>query len=162
MANVNLGGNLYFGVPFPLVLADRFFNIYEDHGRMQVDVFRWDEGKREAIYEVRGGQPLQENIDRNPTGIVTFGDEEGGFLFKFRPKPGVSQIFGKVPSDGEVTVHISDKQLAVERGDQTIVTVERSQFSGFPIGVEVGADGSVGMGVNRLPAGMNLTTADQS
>jgi hypothetical protein len=30
--DVQLGGNDFFGVPFPLVLADRFFHIYSHRG----------------------------------------------------------------------------------------------------------------------------------
>jgi hypothetical protein len=42
------------------------------------------------------------------------------------------------------------------RGDQAIVTLERSQLAGFAIGVKVEADGSVGIASNALPAGMQL------
>jgi hypothetical protein len=157
MANVELGTNDFFGVPFPLVLADRFFAIYRDGARFNVDVFRWDETTQSASYEVLRGKPLTANIASNPTGIVTFAQEtSGAFLFKFRPKPGVSQIFGQIPVQGEVAVRITDHQLAVMRGDQPVATLVRNSFSGFPIGIRVGVDGSVGMGVNWLPPGMTL------
>jgi hypothetical protein len=155
---VDLGGNDFFGVPFPVVVADRFFHIYEDgHGRFSIDVFRWDEALQLPTYEVRASMPLRDNIDTNPTGIVTFAQEGSGvFLFKFRPKPGVSQIFGHVPVEGEVTVRITDRELIVMRGDQRVATFRSNTVSGFPIGIEVGADGSIGVGVNRLPDGMVL------
>ena len=35
--SVNLGGNDIFRVPFPLVLADRFFNIYRNEGLIRQD-----------------------------------------------------------------------------------------------------------------------------
>lgn len=158
MASVDLGGNDFFGVPFPVVLADRFFHIYEDgHGRFSIDVFRWDEALRLPSYEVRASKPLRDNIDTNPTGIVTFAqDGSGAFLFKFRPKPGVSQIFGRVPVEGEVTVRMTDRELTVMHGDQQVATFISNSVSGCPIGIEVGVDGSVGFGVNRLPVGMVL------
>lgn len=103
------------------------------------------------------GKPLKANIASNPTGIVTFAHETtGAFLFKFRPKPGVSQIFGQVPVVGEVAVRITDHVLEVMRGDQPVATLVRNSFSGFPIGIRVGVDGSVGIGVNWLPPGMTL------
>lgn len=157
MANVELGTNDFFGVPFPLVLADRFFHIYGDGASLNLDVFRWDESTRRPSYEVLRGKPLHANIATNPTGIVTFAHEAtGAFLFKFRPKPGVSQIFGQVPVQGEVAVRINDHLLAVKRGEQSVATLIRTMLTGFPIGIRVGADGSVGIGVNWLPPGMIL------
>ncbi len=154
---VILGSNDFFGVPFPLVLADRFFHMYAEEGRWKLDVFRWDEEARQAIYEVKASKPQMDNIEANPPGIVTFsGESDGGFLFKFRPKPGVSQIFGKVPVPGEVEVKINDQSIRVNRGNTTLVTFTRNTMTGLPIGIQVGADGSIGMGVNRLPDGMQL------
>jgi len=158
VASVDLGGNDFFGVPFPVVVADRFFHIYEDrNGRFSIDVFRWDEALQLPTYEVRASMPLRDSIETNPTGIVTFAQEGSGvFLFKFRPKPGVSQIFGKVPVAGEVAVRITDRELVVMRGDQRVATFIANSMSGFPIGIQVGADGSIGVGVNQLPEGMVL------
>jgi hypothetical protein len=154
---IKFGTNDFFGVPFPLVLADRFFHMYEDlQGKMTLDVFRWDDEKQEPFYEVEASKPIEENIETNPTGIITFGEADGGFLFKFRPRPGVSQIFGRVPIKDELHAHINDHKLHVMRGDQSIVTLERNQFTGFAIGVKVEADGSVGIATNALPAGMQL------
>lgn len=151
-----LGSN-YFGVPFPLVLADRFFHIYSDGPGFKIDVFRWDPGTKSATYEVRASRPLNDAIATNPTGIVTFIGDGNSFLFKFRPKPGVSQIFGHVPVDDELQVHITDRELRVMRGQTPIATLVQNTFSGMPIGVQVYADGSIAMGVNQLPKGMRLS-----
>jgi hypothetical protein len=154
---VRLGTNDFFGVPFPLVLADRFFHVYPDaNGKMKLDVFRWDTAEQAAFYEVEGSKPVQEHIDSNPTGIVTFGEAGGGFLFKFRPKPGVSQIFGRIPISDELVVHIKDRSIRVMHGDQPIVTMGSNEVAGSAIGVQVGADGSVSMGGGALPSGMQL------
>jgi hypothetical protein len=110
------------------------------------------------VYEVRDSKPLLDSITSNPTGIVTFAEPESGrFLFKFRPKPGVSQIFGRLPSIGELQVWITDREVRVMNGDVPMVTLRRNQFSSIPIGIEVGVDGTVGIGVNHLPDGMVLT-----
>ena len=157
-AVVLISSNAFSGVPFPLVVGDRFFHIYDEGGRFRADVFRWDEDRQEAVYEVRASQPLVDEISTNPTGIVTFTDSGGGgFLYKFRPKPGVSQIFGKVPSLGEVTVHCSDGVLRVMRGNDIICDAVGNTFVGCSIGIMVGVDGSLGFGVSRLPTGMTLT-----
>jgi len=155
---VILGSNDFFGVPFPLVLADRFFHIYGTARGFTLDVFRWDEQAGEAVYEVRAGQPQSSNMSTNPTGIVTFSEPDTGtFLYKFRPKPGISQIFGRVPVNEEFEVRISDRRITVMANDTNICTLERNQFSGLPIGIQVGADGSIGIGVSRLPEGMVLS-----
>jgi hypothetical protein len=154
---VILGRNDFFGVPFPVVVADRFFHIYRANGRFAIDVFRWDESSRTASYEVQESKPIEKNITTNPTGIVTFASEAGGFLFKFRPKPGVSQIFGTIPAPEELEVHINDHEIRVSRGSVVIVTLVRNQFSGMPIGIWVRADHGISIGVSKLPAGMDLT-----
>lgn len=157
MARVTLGSNDFFGVPFPVVVADRFFHIYTGtDGGMLIDVFRWDEDAERPTYEVVRSEPQVESIATNPTGVVTFSAEDGGFLFKFRPKPGVSNIFGRIPVQDEVHIHISDSRVRVMRGEVPVVTFESNAVSGVPIGIEVGADGSVRFGVNRLPKGMTL------
>ena len=91
MDKIILGTNNFFGFPFPLVLADRFFHIYSIGERIVLDVFRWDEHDKKALYEVRAGQPEDENISTNSTGIITFSEPTTGvFLYKFRPKSGIS------------------------------------------------------------------------
>lgn len=130
--NILLGSNDFFGVPFPLVLADRFFHIYSVGNQFSLDLFRWDEQAKQAVYEVRAGQPQDENIDTNPTGIVTFSEPTTGtFLYKFRPKPGISQIFGKVPMNEEIQVRISDREIVITRGDSTIATFKGNQLKGI-------------------------------
>jgi hypothetical protein len=155
---VILGSNNFFGVPFPLVLADRFFHIYSSARGFALDIFRWDERVSEAIYEVRASQPQIANITTNPTGIVTFSEPNTGtFLYKFRPKPDISQIFGKVPVNKEFEVRINDHRIEVLCEGIPTCTLERNQFVGLAIGIQIGVDGSIGIGVNRLPQGMVLS-----
>jgi hypothetical protein len=160
---VIIGSNNFFGVPFPLVLADRFFNIFEGSDGFSLNIFRWDESTREPVFEVLNGEPLNEHISTNPTGIVTFASPERGvFLYKFRPKPGVSQIFGTVPVDRELTVHITDRSIRVLNGDEQVCALERNQFSGLAIGIQVNADGSIAIGSNGLPEGMVLKRSTET
>jgi len=44
----------------------------------------------------------------------------------------------------------------VNRGNTTLVTFARNVMIGIPIGIQVGADGSIAMGVSRLPEGLRL------
>ena len=157
---MNLGSNDFFGVPFPLVLADRFFHIYLTASGFKLDLFRWDEESQRPFYEVKASIPQTDNISTNPTGIVTFSEPtRGTFQYKFRPKPGVSQIFGKVPINKEFEVLINDRMITVMAANKNICTLQRNQFSGLPIGIQVGADGSIAIGVSRLPNGMKLIRA---
>ena len=155
--NVILGTNDFFGVPFPLVLADRFFHIYSTTSGLKLDIFRWDETSKQPTYEVKGSRPLTDNIAANPTGIVTFSEPTSDtFLYKFRPKPGISQILGRIPVDKEFDVRINDHAIEVEVCGKRACTLQRNQFVGMPIGIQIYADGSIGMGVNELPQGMTL------
>lgn len=154
---INLGTNDFFGVPFPIVLADRFSHIYATTPGFKLNIFRWDEQAKRAIYEVKESVPLADNINTNPTGIITFSEPITGiFLYKFRPKPNISQIFGKVPIDEEFVVRINDHKIVVMAGNTERCTLEHNQFTGMPIGIQVGVDGSIAIGVNRLPEGMVL------
>jgi hypothetical protein len=156
MMQVKISSNLFSGVPFPLVLGDRFFHMYTNEaGSLKLDVIRWDVDRQEPVYDVMQSAPLVENIENNPTGIVTFASNSGGFLFKFRPKPGVSQIFGVVPVDSVFEAHCSDRQVRVLRDGHPFVTLRAGQVSGCPIGLKVGADGSISLASNDLPPGMN-------
>lgn len=159
--NVNLGTNDFFGVPFPLVLADRFFHIYSIQSNLKLDIFRWDEQRKLATYEVKASIPLNANIETNPTGIVTFSEPTNGtFLYKFRPMQGISQIFGRVPVDQQFEVRINDHGIIVTADGTERCTLERNQFSGMLIGIQVGADGSMAIGGNKLPEGMLLVRQD--
>lgn len=154
--NVTLGTNDFFGVPFPLVLADRFFHIYSTASGLKLDIFRWDQTSKQPIYEVKGSKPLTDNITTNPTGIVTFSEPTTGtFLYKFRPKPDISQIFGRIPVDNEFDVKISDRLIEVVIGNKSN-SLDRNQVRGYLIGMQISADGSISMGSNRLPEGMIL------
>lgn len=158
MSEVRLSSNILRSVPFPLVLGDRFFTLYEGpDGRLSLDVFRWDEATSTAVYEVRRGVPMIENIENNPTAIVSFGDGSGGFGYKLRPKPGVSHIMGQVPGGEEYTVHCGERSLTVMCGEMFVVDAVNNFIRGCAIGVQVGMDGSVAFGVNELPAGMRLS-----
>lgn len=156
--NVILGTKDFFGVPFPLVLADRFFHIYSIQASFKLDIFRWDEERKRPVYEVKESTPIPDNINTNPTGIITFSEPTtGAFIYKFRPKPGVSQIFGKVPMDKDFEVIINDHRIIVMAATTKLCTLEKNQFAGLPIGIQVGADGSIAIGVNRLPEGMLIS-----
>jgi hypothetical protein len=155
--SVELGSNDFFGVPFPLVIADRFFHIYRSSSSFKIDVFRWDEATKKPIYEVIGNVPQDDAITTNPTGIVTFsGPANGAFSYKFRPKPGVSQIFGTVPVNNQTEVVINDREICVYVNGQRGMTFRNNQIAGCPIGIQIFANGGMAMGVNRLPDGMVL------
>jgi hypothetical protein len=161
--NVILGTNDFFGVPFPLVLADRFSHIYSTTSGLKLDIFRWDETSKQPTYEVKDSKPLTDNITTNPTGIVTFGEPTTGtFLYKFRPKPGISQIFGRIPVDKEFDVKINDRLIEVVINGKESNIFRRNQVRGMLIGMQIHADGSVGMGVNRLPEGMTVRRGKKS
>ncbi|MFC2048263.1 hypothetical protein ACFLSK_02390 [Chloroflexota bacterium] len=61
-----------------------------------------------------------------------------------------------MPIDEEFEVRIDDHKIIVMAGNTERCRLERNQFSGMPIGIQVGADGSIAIGVNRLPKGMVL------
>ncbi len=156
MSGVVLGTNDFFGVPFPLVVGDRFFHLYrDDRGRMLVDVFRWDENAATATYEVVGSVPQDTSSITNPTGVVTFVEDDGGFLFKFRPREGASQLFGQVPA-GERDVLINDQEIRVMRGGTVEATFVGNSITGCLVGLHLRTDGGMAFASNALPKGMRL------
>jgi hypothetical protein len=93
-----IGENDFFGVPFPLVLADRFFHAYCSSGGYKLDVFRWDEESQQAVYDMKDSVIQVDEVGAKPTGTVEFSEPaEGTILYQFRPRPGISRISGKVP-----------------------------------------------------------------
>jgi hypothetical protein len=163
MTKVDLGSNDFYGVPFPLVIGDRYVHVYAGtDGAKKIDVFRWDAESGTAEYEVLASVPVSAGAKSNPSGIVTFVAEDGGFLFKFRPDPDKAQLFGDIPAAGDLRIRLRDDFLAVLNADGTPrVTFSRNSITGMAIGIRVGADGSVGMGSNALPAGMRLVRVDK-
>jgi hypothetical protein len=111
---------------------------------------------RTAIYEVSASEPVESSAALNRRGIVTFIREDGGFLFKFRPGPDRSQLFGTIPGPHDLSVRFRDHEVIVLRGGEPVATFQSNMFVNLPIGIEVADDGSIGMGVASLPAGMNV------
>ncbi|RPJ59678.1 MAG: hypothetical protein EHM12_06740 [Dehalococcoidia bacterium] len=150
-------GNLdYFGVPLPLVLADRYFHIPKTAFGFNVDIFRWDEEIRQHKYEVKYGRPVPENIDTNPNAIVSYKQIiPDMFIYKFQAKPDITQIDGKRTVRKEFWVKIDKSGIIVMVDNITIASFTRNQVEG-PIGLKVNADGSYVIGVAALPDGMEL------
>ena len=156
--SIVLGKDDYFGVPFPLVLADRFFHIYSTASGFKLDIFRWDEASKEPVYEVKASKPLDDNINSNPNGVTTFDEPTPGtFLYKSRPNPEISQSSGKLSVNNEFDVKITDRLIDVTVNGIKVCTFQSNQFKGTPIGMQIRADGTMGVGVNKLPEGMTIT-----
>ena len=153
---VSLGSNAFFGVAFPLVLADRFFMVSGEVQSPRLTVFRWDPSARRAFYEIVDNQVQSDNLDSSPTGTLTFAHPQPShFLCTFRARPDVDQILGKVPIDALFQVAITEDSIRVTGGENEL-TLEKNQFQGFLIGIAVAADGSISVGSNEIPPGMIL------
>lgn len=151
-----IGSLDYFGVPFPLVLADRFFVVYKSAFGFNVDVFRWDPELKQHVYEVMYGKPVTENIDASPNGAITFRQITPKlFIYKFRARQDIPQIYGKVPTGKEFVVKIDEREIRVLLDNIQLASFTRNQTEG-PLGLVVNADGSYVFGGDRLPAGMEL------
>ncbi|MFS0884406.1 hypothetical protein [Aeromicrobium sp. 179-A 4D2 NHS] len=157
MTSIQIGSNAFNGVPFPLVLGDRYFHIYEVDGSLKVDVFRWIPAFKSAVYEVVSSVPIAERIESSPNGDVLFTSENGSFAYKFRPNPQKSQLFGKIPVTDELSVELKDRALRVYRDGEVMVDASNNTFVGCAIGILIDADGNVALGVSDLPDGMELT-----
>jgi hypothetical protein len=156
--NIVLGKDDYFGVPFPLVLADRFFHIYSTASGFKLDIFRWDEESKEPVYEVKASKPLDDGIDSNPDGVTTFDEPTpGNFLYKFRPKREAAQIPRKKQVNIAFDVKINDRLIDVTVNGDKVCTFQSNQFQRTTIGIQIHADGAMGVGVKKLPDGMTLT-----
>lgn len=150
-------GNLdYFGVPFPLVLVDRFFHIPKTAFGFNLDVFRWDETTQQHYYEVMYGRPVPENISTNPNAIISYKQITPSiFIYKFLAKPGIPRICGKKTIGKEIWAKIDRKEIVVMIDNIKIASLTPSQVEG-PIGLKINADGSYVMGMGNLPDGMQI------
>jgi hypothetical protein len=151
-----IGNFDYFGVPLPLVLGDRFFHIPKNSFGFNVDVIRWDAESKNHAYEALNGRPVISNIANNPNAIVNFKQVTPKlFIYKFLPKPGISQISGKIPIKNEFVVKIDDQEITVILNYAKLANFKKHQVEG-PIGLKVDVDGSYVIGVSKLPDGMIL------
>jgi hypothetical protein len=159
VTKVNISSNVFHGVQFPLVVGDRYFSIYtDDLGELTLDVFWWDESTARPVYEVQAGVPSIDGVTSNRTGILTFAKADGGFLFKFRPNPGQSQLFGLIPgsADTGLEVRCTDREVIARLDGKDLVTMSTGMISGYAIGIQIDENGSFSIGSNVLPPGMEL------
>ncbi len=155
--SVTVGENDVFGVPFPLVLGDRFFHVYSSRYGYKLDVFRWDEIKQQVYYDMKDSVIQVDEDSTDPSGIVEFSEPTTGtILYKFRRHPSASRISGKVPLDAEFEVKVNDSSIVVFVNGQQIAHMEKNTVTGTMIGLFIGADGSFAMGSDKLPDGMTL------
>ena len=154
--SVAVGNFDYFGMPFPLVLGDRYFHLFKTSFGFNVDIFRWDYKSKRQTYEVINGQPIPENITWNPNAAVIFKQITPKlYIYKLQAKPGVAEIAGKVPLNKEFAAKIDENEIGVIVDNNVIVTLRRNQVEG-PIGLAAALDGSFILGVSKLPDGMVL------
>lgn len=146
----------FFGVPFPVVLADRYFKVYENEIGLTLDVIRWDPAAGDGVYEVLKGRENAQELRDNPTGIINFDMQGGAFVFKFSPKPGVSSINGKAPVNGEWSVRISDRDVTVLKDGTVVQSLARGQSGDAMIGIQINADGTVESQGGSLPDGLEV------
>lgn len=129
------GDKDFFGSPFPVVLGDRYVRVYENEIGLTLDVFRWDAAKKDGVYEILRGRP-QAAADAN----VKL-DMKGG---KF-----VLDVW-------TWSVQISDHDLELQKDGKTVQTLARDQFLTNMIGLQVGTDGAITSGVDKLPEGLEV------
>ena len=146
----------YFGVPFPLVLADRYFHMPKTAFGFNLDVFRWDEVTKQHYYEVMYGRTVSDNINVNPNAIVNYKQITTSiFICKFKAKPEISQIGGYPTIDKEIWVKIDNTQIIVMIDNVKIASFSKNQVEG-PIGLNINADGSYILGIGNLPDCMEI------
>jgi len=151
-----IGSVDYFGVPFPLVLGDRFFHIPKNSFGFNVDILRWDTESRHHVYEVLNGRSVTSEVTWNLNATVTYKQITPKlFIYKFLPKLGISQISGKTPINKEFVAKIDENEITVIVDNITLASFKKSQVEG-PIGLKVDVNGSYVMGVSKLPDGMVL------
>ncbi len=142
MTKVNVGGNTFQDVTFPLVFENRYFMLEPSSDKDIWTIF-FLQG-RETILEVLKNQP-QENlfteIITNPTGIITVSDRESGkFLYNIRPGNKSTSIFGSLQGQ-ETEIKITDREIRVGSN-----IFQANHVIGSYIGIVVDKNGGIGMG----------------
>jgi hypothetical protein len=143
--SVNVGSNKFKGCEFPLVVLNRYFRVEAEDPPL-ITVIRDDGG--DPIFEVIRNVPQAANVraTKNPTGVITINDADGGFLYKLRPGSESTIVFGNVGGK-ELPVWIRDKEIRVGG-----TTIEANMMGGMAIGVMVSVTDdrvSIGMGVGK-------------
>ena len=154
--SITIGSVDYFGVPFPLVIGDRFFHIPKNSFGFNIDVIRWDSESKLHVYEVLNGRSVIPNVTWNSNATVSYKQVTPKlFIYKFLPRPGINQISGKTPINKEFVAKIDENEITVIVDNITLTAFKKHQVEG-PIGLKVDVDGSYILGISKLPDGMIL------
>lgn len=158
METLNVGGNEFENVLFPLVYHHRYFAVEYREDEHLFTTFLVDGG--EAYVEVLKNEPHenpQTDVKKSAAGIITVSDKETGrFLYKIRPGSDASTVFGSIKGqDEDQEIRIDDQKIEVgspdPRADEPQLTMENNQFYGLSVGVQVKEDGSIAIGGSQLP-----------
>jgi hypothetical protein len=158
MEALNIGGNEFENVLFPLVYHHRYFAVeyHEDEHLFTTFLVEGDE----AFVEVLKNEPCENphtDVQKSAAGIITISDKETGrFLYKIRPGSDSSTVFGGIKGQDEnQEIRIDDQKIIVGNPDPRVnepkMTLENSSFSGLAVGIKINEDGSWALGSNFLP-----------
>ena len=144
---ISIGSNNFEKVAIPLAIEDRYFLIEEQNGNDIWTVFTFSDGQ--PVVEILRNQPQKNSLSTattNPTGIVTVADPNtGAFLYKLRPGSKNSSIFGKIRGE-ETEIRVTDREIRIGTN-----VFQNNTVLGSAVGIKIGKDGSIAMGVGLPP-----------
>lgn len=138
---LTVGGNCMYGVPFPIVIGDRYIHLRKDGSELVCQVWRWDPVTRTTVREPDPG-------DRG-AGVIL--QPIGAAGLELRLASEVGEGLTGSASLGDLRVAANEDGIEVFRDGALMMSMQGSGISGSPVGVRVDERG-VGIG-SSLPEG---------
>ena len=128
----DVGGNLFLGVPFPVVIGDRYIHIGTEvvTGTPLVDVYRWDRSRSRLVAEVLRGRLV------SGASPVTAMPVAGAGAVRLSINSERDSIVGYASGGVDPrTVIARPDRIEVLAGDRIVAEIAGGSFVGLPIGV---------------------------
>lgn len=147
MAEVHIGSNAFYDVPFPVAIGNRYIHLQKKpDGGMEVQIFRWDPTSQ----TVSRDEISYPKDSAGPITVQPYGDAGG-----VRLSIGSDTIQGYATTGAltaDSVLFLEDK-IAVYHGDTPVLEVLGTTIQGFHVGIEIKPEG-VSIGA-PLPEGFS-------
>jgi hypothetical protein len=155
------GGSKFARCSVPFAFRGRYFIVEGEGDQTTVSVVVSEGGS--PVFEMLRNEPggsSTASVSHGEAGVVTVTDAVSGeFLYKVRPGPQASIVFGTVQWP-ELEARVDDERIVVrgKQGEEVVDIIKATNctFDGVGAGVLVGQDGKISMGAPVPPELLGL------